>query len=488
MNHILKEYLSPTNPIASGITSFLNVFFVLWIAGLIVYGIWLYFVWKQIKKNENVDPLINVDKTEVGENEGDDNKKFADSTFRNYCKKRTLNEQASVTKHLKTIFLAGWNESRLETSELINNTSSNLFKWNGIFRSVLAVFIVIGLLGTLFGLTDSLTQLSPALEAGVTEDASADNNEKMTKALSLLLGEMKSAFAPSILGIFFTIIGIIIYNAFLQIVCQPIKSTLERLTLTVWIPQLYPTTSQRLIQTLQESEAQMRSGYETAKRVGDLVGNIQGNISEFDKNLQRANAVTEPLNEAVTQVKETANTLKVFSDKFTEDVTRITGFQDEIRNIHKGFQNVVNEKLKSQNQNISETLTALNKTITSHHQIDDGLKKLLESIQTQNAPIKDAAEQMRGLYQNMIEKTNNTIGTLQVELRTQNNRYADQLQAVRELSQGILLLLDKLEKRIDATTVRSVTIANPIEQTESSYAKTEKISPIKRITKFFSRK
>ena len=75
---------------------------------------------------------------------------------------------------------------------------------------MLAVFIVIGLLGTLFGLTDSLTRLSLVLKERVANqtsiensdleevtvnEASKENNEKMTKALSALFNDIKGAFA-----------------------------------------------------------------------------------------------------------------------------------------------------------------------------------------------------------------------------------------------------------------------------------------------------
>ena len=105
--------------------------------------------------------------------------------------------------------MAGWNESRLEVSELINHTTSNLFRWNNLFRSVLAVFIVIGLLGTLFGLTDSLTDLSPALKESTANETNTENSERMTQALGNLMDDVKGAFAPSIWGIIFTVLGVI---------------------------------------------------------------------------------------------------------------------------------------------------------------------------------------------------------------------------------------------------------------------------------------
>ena len=483
MNLLFSEYLSPTNPIASGIVTFLRSFFFLWLAGLAAYAVWLFLVWRQIRKSENVYSLVKVRPEQENEQEEGDRKALAEKTFQEYCKKLSIRENSLVSKHLKAIFLAGWNESRLEASELINHTTSNLFRWNSLLRSVLAVFIVIGLLGTLFGLTDSLTQLSPALETTTTNDTSIEDSRKMTQALSVLLNEMKGAFAPSIWGIIFTILGIVVYNVYLQVACHPVESILERLTLTIWIPQLYPTTSQKLIQTLQQSEQQMRSGYRTATQVGKLVETVQSNVSNFNENLSRANTITKPLSESVSQVNVAADVLSKFSQEFSQNVTRLTGFQDEIRNLHQQFQKVADQKLDEQNQNLVEILKALKnyeeRDIASRQQIDQTLKnfineateantsinsanrKLLEGIQDQlvkhlnelnnqlnkfDMPIKEASDQMRGIFQGLVDHMNGIVGDLQVEIRTQNSNYKTQLEAVINLNQSILALLGELGK------------------------------------------
>ena len=483
MNLLFSEYLSPTNPIASGIVTLLRSLFFLWLAGLVVYALWLFLVWRQIKKNESIYSLVKIRPEQGNEQEEGGRKALAEKTFQEYCKKLSVREKSLVSKHLKAIFLAGWNESRLEASELINHTTSNLFRWNSLLRSVLAVFIVIGLLGTLFGLTDSLTQLSPALEATTTNDTSIEDSPKMTLALSVLLNEIKGAFAPSIWGIIFTVLGIVVYNIYLLVACHPVESILERLTLTIWIPQLYPTTSQKLIQTLQQSEQQMRSGYQTATQVGKLVETVQSSISDFNENLGRANTITQPLSESVSQVNVAADVLGKFSQEFAQNVTRLTSFQDEIRNLHQQFQKVADQKLDEQNQNLVETLKALKNYeegyIASHQQIDQTLKnfineateantsvssvnrKLLEGIQNQlvkhlnelnnqlskfDMPIKEASDQMRGIFQSLVDYMNGIVGDLQVEIKAQNSNYKTQLEAVINLNQSVLALLGELDK------------------------------------------
>ena len=343
------------------------------------------------------------------------------------------------------------------------------------------MFIIIGLLGTLFGLTDSLTQLSPALEAGATDETSAENNKKMTQALSLLLGQMKSAFAPSIWGIGFTIVGVIFYNVYLSIVCQPVKSTLERLTLTVWIPQLYPITSQRLIQTLQQSEQQMRSGYQTATRVGELVETVQSNISNFNQNLSRANDITQPLSNSVSQINGAANVLNKtfvpklneFSQEFAANVTDLTGFQAEIRNLYQQlqdesetFQQGANQKLDEQTQNLVETLNALKNYeetyIASCQQIDKTLQEFLNKATEANTSIKatnrEFLEEINAANREWIKKIQNQLATdlavlqptLETELRTLTNELIVNLRGIQEALDERLETLNNRLNNFDA--------------------------------------
>ena len=494
-----SEYLSPTNPIASGIVTLLQYSFFIWCVGLIVYGIWLFIKSKQIKKIQSIRPLVDARQERDTGRENNDQKPDADKMFHEFCEEQSLGEGSPITKHLKAIFLAGWDESRLEVSELINHTTSNLFRWNSLFRSVLAVFIVIGLLGTLFGLTDSLTELSPALKESTANETTTENSERMTQALSVLMDKIKGAFAPSIWGIIFTIAGVILYGIYLQIACHPVKSILERLTLTVWVPQLYPTTSQKLIQTLQQSESQMRKGFETAAQFSESVGTVQSNISEFNESLTQASAITQPLSDSVTQINKAASDISTaadvlntgftenlnkfsgvlntgfkeildkFSKEFASNVTHLTGFQDEIRSLHQQFQKASNQKLdqqtqklEEQNQNLATTLEVLKNYeklyVDSCQQIDNTLQEFLNKTTEASANIETTnREFLKGINATNREwikeiqtqlKAELTIiqPTLKKELKELSDQLTSDLKEVQgTLDEGLKALTEQLK-------------------------------------------
>ena len=534
MPSFFSEYLSPTNPIASGIVTFLQCFFFIWLVGLVIYGIWLFLKSKQIGKIQNVQPLVNArQKRDVGNG----TKINTEDVFHKFCEEQALGPSSPITKHLKAIFfpaltfqalfsntfsspvtahlkaifVAGWEESRLEVSELINHTTSNLFRLNNLFRSVLAVFIVIGLLGTLFGLADSLAELSPAL--------TTENSERMPQALSDLMGEIKGALAPSIWGILFTIAGVIVYGIYLQIACHPTKSILERLTLTVWVPQLYPTTSQKLIQTLRESEVQMRSGYETAVRVDGLVENIHTNVDEFNKSLTQAKSITEPLAESGTKINTAASSISTaaaelnegfteslndfadvlnkgflrslseFSEKFTSSVTQLTGFQDEIRKLHQEFQQVANqkleqqtEKLNQQNENLVQVSNALGQALTvlkdyetayieSRKQIDDTLQAFISKATETNTSIYT---ENREWFEKMTANNHQQISAMQERLegnlQTLKQNLVDELKNVTSgLAEKLGNFQKALDSRLEVLNERLENFDTPLKETVEAF-------------------
>ena len=489
MFKFFSKYLFPENPIASGIVIFLICFFSIWFVGLIVYGIWLYIKSKRMKKNQNIQPLVTARQERNVGREGSDPKTDAEKVFREFCDEQSLGEGSPVTKHLKAIFLAGWDENRLEVSELINHTTSNLFRWNNLFRSVLAVFIVIGLLGTLFGLTDSLTDLSPALKESAVTETPTENSERMTQALGDLMDDIKGAFAPSIWGIIFTIAGVILYGIYLQIACHPVKSILEQLTLTAWVPQLYPTTSQKLTQTLQQSESQIQKGFETAAQFSESVGTVQSNISEFNESLTQASAITQPLSNSVAQINKAASDISTaanvlntgfteslnkfsgvlntgfkeildkFSKEFASSVTHLTGFQAEIRSLHQQFQEASNrkldqqtEKLDDQNENIARVVEAIGQILNALKSYETTYINSREEISKELQEfINKATETNTSIYEEnreWFEKINNANKQqLETELGKVEQTLKNQLDA---LATGLAQNLENVQHSLDS--------------------------------------
>jgi len=515
----LGQYLSPDNFIALVVVIILVCVFVLWVLGLLVLWSRLRARGREMSACKDITKLVESLKTRtIGEGETTPK---AELIFTDFCREKSVSKQSPVSNHLRTIFLCGWTETRLEVSELLNHTALDLFKWNNSLRSVLAVFIVVGLLGTLFGLADSLAQLSPALDAKIARQT----NEGLTQALGHLLAQMKSAFAPSMWGIFFTILGVLLYGLYLQVACSPVRSMLERLTVSVWVPQLYPTTSQRLIETLQQSEQQMRKGFDTATRVNELVTTVQDEISDFNQNLSRANDIIEPLsqstaklNAAATVINEAfAERLNAFSGRFTEDVSRLTQFQGDIRALYQqvieeseAFHRNTKKTLADQNKRMADLLKGLktyedaylaergkidtklqrfldeateantstnaenrklmeqtrDQLIQRLGEIDDTLRKAFsaftQKLDSFDIPVANAARTIEGTQANFVTVMERIVGDLQQEFHKQNSNNKQQLDALTSLNQRIETLLTQLTQHSETQSVEVHTLSQSI--------------------------
>ena len=93
---------------------------------------------------------------------------------------------------------------RLDIRELLAHTERSISGSDAARRSFLSVFLIVGLLGTLFGLADSILALLKLLQ----QNADAGSN------LIALLGALKGAFAPSISGVLTSILGTVAYAVY----------------------------------------------------------------------------------------------------------------------------------------------------------------------------------------------------------------------------------------------------------------------------------
>lgn len=336
----------------------------------------------------------------------------ADEAFKNFCQINRLKEQSPVARHIRAIFNAGWNESRLEVDGLINNTAGELLRRNSAFRSVLSVFIIIGLLGTLFGLASTLAQLArdlnqPAASALATPDGkqsstspekSQPSSDDMKKKLDRMLGQMQGAFAPSIVGVTFSILGVLLFALFQSRASSRLRTELERLTLIDWVPALIPTPAQTLQEKVQLSEQQIQKSLDSAIKVAALSDEITDGASDLNQAIIASKS-------SLTSLTDASTNLSRFSDNFVRAVSALTPFQKELHLLYEQmriesrafqdsvqkniagaetFQKNIEIQLAEQNRQLPLILSAFQgyekAYVTSRQDIDADLRKLLEKL------------------------------------------------------------------------------------------------------------
>ena len=478
VNEFFDSYISPNNTYAKWIINTLLCLFFVWLS---VFLYKLYTIIRQKKK------LANISITEIERAiqdrlkstfmEIDDPEKHFESIFKSFRQNNSLVDKASITRHLYVIFNAGWRESTLDIGELLDSTLSKVFAFNSFLRSILAMFIILGLLGTLFGLADSLVQLAPTLrrvlintnsssspsetektstnpslkQTGQSTESTTYNqtskqpanpaNKELSLALDNFLNSLKSAFGPSILGVFLTVIGMLFYNISIPYYYSSFKSELEYKTITQWVPRLYPTPSQAFLLTLQANAEQIQKNLVSANEVADFARNIKDKASELSVSINGATNIINALNVSSTK-------LDTFSVSFTENVKRLTSFQEEISTLY----NQLIKDSKAFQKNTEATVFNVENYIKDHHNLDTKIGEVLNAAQK---AYEDLGNRNRELSEIIGRPLINNIESVSQNLKTELGKISIELQKLDvpmrknvEKVEGAILTFDNRSEKL----------------------------------------
>lgn len=502
------NYLQPENLIALYIVYALWIIFSLWLGNLIYSCLFIARQRKLIRQCSDVDGLANemAKILRIGEEEEeqkpkrgrrkkkDETEESVDWTarlkegkkaFLAFCSKKNLREKNIVNRHIKAIFEAGLQDSRLDVGELLKHSNSELFRGNSLLKSMLASFIVLGLLGTLVGLADSLAGLSPVLG----KNAVGQTSEELSSGLSLLFGHLKSAFAPSIWGVGLTVLGVILFSLYLHLFCHPLKNILEHTTLVTWVPKLYLTTSQRLLGTLKSGEEQIQKNIEGISNLVKAGDTIKDNAVELSENLEKSN-------DTLVAMIDSASGMKAFTDSFVTGVDKLSSFQTELTKLYdqmaedsdhfqmrirksiessQAFQNKAAETFAIQNKQLQESYENLKDLAERNdrminkvgepivkglddieHKLAVGLDDISKRFDTFDVPIRKASDKMAISVENFDKRTqdfkneiNKDLNQLFDRVEAYSNRLSDanlsQAEYAKVLAENASALGGKIE-------------------------------------------
>jgi ABC-type transporter Mla subunit MlaD/biopolymer transport protein ExbB/TolQ len=516
------QFLIPDNPVALGVLGFLALLFIAWLLFLIWEWFRLRSNKKGIRDSEAVGILENVlkqqialrrtkasviDITQVGLTEKQEESSVA-IALEDFFTTAGIKRGSTIRAHIRAIFEAGWNNSQLQIEPLIKNTARRLFSRNGLLRSILSLFIIVGLLGTLFGLAHSLSELLPLMP-----DGTQLTNTVAAQGLGKILTRLRGAFAPSIWGVGLTIIGVLIFSFYLKS-CESVIDQLEHLTLTVWVPRLYPNPFQQQLITLIETEDLIRQNRAHIQSVASFASHIKEDVEGFGTEIRNARTTIANLNESSSQINE-------FAVVFAESVGKLTPFQEELGRLYgkmmhdsKVFQDGVTQSLIDtskvqrdardtvfrQSEQLEKVIGRLhsyeNAFVDSHQELDTILRAVMVDAQkayqdigqrnreiieavnsslsvplredltgklttlnevvttklssivdrfgTFETPIKSSAQKFEQIVGTIDSRASELMARLQHEYQKQNEANVDQLKKLESLNQQLVSFIDTL--------------------------------------------
>lgn len=244
-----------------------------------------------------------------------------DQVYAEYLEYTEVPNDSTAARHVKLLHDAGWSDTRLDVSELVRFTSTQLLSASGALRSVLGVFIVVGLFGTLAGLSQALGPLS---ELNLTAGVPAGLDQELTS----LLDKLKSAFAPSVVGVLLTVVGVLIFATYNGLVAAPLRNLVDHLTISTWLPKLYPTTSQRVLATLEEAERQSHENLQAAQQVAQFASRLESDLADFGPEVERANGTLKAFDTALEKATSAASAISAATSE-------LTSFKTDLRTAYK---------------------------------------------------------------------------------------------------------------------------------------------------------
>mgnify|MGYP005870468133 CR=1 FL=1 len=358
-------------------------------------------------------------------------------------------DNEAIFEHLKAIYDAGNKSSRLDADLLVKNTIDKIFIGVDTVKTFISVFLVIGILGTLLGLGSSIASFSGDSFVVSTQGASST-----AKELSNLFKNLRGAFAPSIWGVFFTIVSVVFYTWFIQERCiNKLTDKLTINTIKVWLPSLYPTDFQKG----ENSMIKLKETINNADKINDGTNDLLNNLNSANETIISLNNVSEA-------IKDSANKFTAGSDKIAvleQTIEKLSGniresnenFQQQIKNaidVTNNFQNqsrkdfleraqAVHNNFNIQNEQLANILHTLKsydeKTLQfqsdMHQKLLAAAVESVKSAERMQHAIKEIENRNMQLTQDIGVPLNNQLNIMSEQLTSSLETMTQELKELR---------------------------------------------------------
>ena len=347
-------------------------------------------------------------------------------------------------EHVKDIYDAGSKNSRLDSELLVKNTISKIFTNIDIVRTGISMFLVIGILGTLVGLAISISSFHGEnfMMSGQVQSL-AMTSEELTK----MFGNLRGAFAPSMWGVFLTIVSVLLYTYFIQERCvNALTEKLTIFTIRYWLPSLYPSDFQRTEMTRVKLN----------KTIANAEG-INDGVTKLEKNLNESNATVKALSDTAKKITDAALRFDKSTTKLTKLEQLYTALKQSNDAYSQSIQKLVSNASKERQAAYEEYVNLAKRNTSDVKIYQDAMQKKFEMLQqqllqqanleTQNFEIRihslnEAMKQQSSDFAKIIDSQNAHLAGIIQQLQQYNNSfYISSLQLLSRLpiapSQGL---------------------------------------------------
>ena len=383
-----------------------------------------FFIFKNnLQSNKYIDSFIQ--KTD---SENEDDKQITNTIIKRFKSFFTNN----FKNILKRLIEGGISNKNLNFDNFLYSINNELFRSNDFIRNILSVFIIIGLFGTLGGLSIMLS--------GLNQLQYLEDIEGAKLAISGLISNLGDAFKPSIWGVGCTIILIFTYNIiYNRLFCIPLQKEIEYFSIYK-LPEIVNT------QIYKNREVDLNGEeVETGNREDmDNLKDFLKSSTEYIKNIRVADtgttnlkgllALQEQINISFAQVEQVVRFLQKYESDYLDYRTRIDKRNDEV---FKEAQVVINNFRNVNEEFISILSTKFQEIVgvPLSDRIEIGLRGIKESFDLFNIPINNAADNISNALETVVRRTDTLTKELQGQFLAMEKSNSASLESlIEELS------------------------------------------------------
>lgn len=372
---------------------------------------------------------------------GDAPASSVESHFSLLCTERGLEPTHPVVSHVRTIVRAGIGQRRLDVAELLGSTRQQLLGRDHGLRTELSLFIILGLLGTLFGLSRSVAAMAPHVSVTV----GATSQSQIAAAMTELLTGLGDAFLPSITAIACTVAGVLVFTIYKRLGSDALVTALDLQTISNWVPLLVPTVTEQMLTAVATAERQMTENLRVARDVATLVERSQEDLKEWAPNLNRANltlkAMTQGAETLAASVSTVREALGVIADTRAEAQEVLEALRRTGRSITEGTDRTLT-LVREQNETTRELLEGQNRTVadlySSVSAFDHEYRREVAQTTTELKGLGDRADVV---FQALETKNRELLGSMDQRVQTIDTELSS---IHRDLMSGLGALVDRL--------------------------------------------
>lgn len=277
-------------------------------------------------------------------------------------------------------------------------------------RYVVSIFLVLGLTGTVLGLSEAIFKLRPLI-TGMTDFSGIT---QVIESLGQILSGMKTAFSTTICGLIATLILTFINFLYSQFQ-SAFMLELEEFSTFVLAPMLLVPEENEAALKLSES---LRHGAEELRAGAGVLNKTQHAISELVQNMVSAtrkvdNGISDILNFTVN-FKEGVSSINNYEERFIKMGEKFSSLVDEIKDQQTRFEDILKPTVDAAIKGaIQEAMKIVGDMAT---QAREGFKSdikesaaMMKAIDQSLHNIKDALSQEREVFKEEIKSISGTL-------------------------------------------------------------------------------